>query len=254
MIWGLDGRQPIVSVDGVGKAFGGIQALEAVSLVLCAGEVLGIIGPNGAGKSTLINVVTGLYAPSEGTVLFDGDDVTSASLAKRARLGLVRSFQSTRTFGSLTVVEALRLAADAPRPRSLRVDRSEVQNTLEEFGLAPYATRGASELPYGVQKVLNLALVAICRPRALFLDEPFAGVGRDDVARLSSVIEQLRSREVALAVVEHNIEALLRLADRVTVLDSGRTIFNGTPTEARSSEAVRVAYLGQGAAAKGTRR
>lgn len=245
---------PVVDVRGVGKAFGGLTALDDVSLELRAGEVLGIIGPNGAGKSTLINVVTGLYSPSSGQVLLGGEDVTRTSLAQRSRKGLVRSFQNTRTFGSLTVREALRLAVDAPRPRSLGVERSEVDRTITEFGLERWATKTASDLPYGAQKVLNLALVAVCRPAALFLDEPFAGVGRDDVKRLSQIIAELRARGVALGVVEHNIEALLRLTDRVTVLESGRTIFDGSPGEARTSEAVQLAYLGQGAAAKGTRR
>lgn len=245
--------EPVLEVLDLVKAFGGLRALDGVTLRLVPGEVLGIIGPNGAGKSTLINVVTGMYPPTSGTMLFEGQPLTRSSLADRSRRGLVRSFQSTRTFGSMTVSEALALAAVAPRPHSLGVDKSDVDATLGEFGLSPYAHRTAAALPYGVQKVLNLALVSLCRPRALFLDEPFAGVDASDVVRLAGIIDQLRGRGVALGVVEHNIEALLRLADVVTVIDSGRTIFDGSPAAARGSEAVQLAYLGHGAAGQRSR-
>lgn len=245
---------PVLAVQQVGKVFAGLQALTDVNLELRRGEVLGIIGPNGAGKSTLINVVTGLYPPSSGRVHFAGEDVTKTSLDKRSRLGLVRSFQSTRTFASMTVRNALTLAGESPRGRAEGSTSDDAERTLDEFGLSAYADREASELPYGAQKILNLALIALCRPLALLLDEPFAGVGLEDVNRLSHIIDDLRGSGVAIAVVEHNIEALLRLADRVTVLDAGKVIFEGTPAEARSSEAVKLAYLGQGAAAKGTRR
>ena len=250
MNFGTQGGTDVVRADGISKTFAGLTALEGVSLHLRAGEIVGVIGPNGAGKSTFINVVTGLYGPTSGEVHFLGDDVTKSSLADRARRGLIRSFQHTRTFGSLNVAHALRLAADAPRARAEGVTADEVDATLHDFGLAEWAQREAAVLPYGAQKILNLALVALNRPRALFLDEPFAGVGRHDVERLSAIIDGLRSRGVALAVVEHNIEALLRLADRVTVLESGRTIFDGSPDEARSSSAVRRAYLGDGAAGR----
>jgi branched-chain amino acid transport system ATP-binding protein len=242
-----------LSVRGVSKTFAGLKAVDDVSFDLRAGSLLGIIGPNGAGKSTLINVVTGLYTPDGGTVHFEGREVTRSSLSKRARLGLLRSFQHARSFDSLTVTDALLLGTAAPRPRSLGVGRNEALQTLEEFGLAPFRAQQAEALPYGAKKVLNLALASLARPRVLFLDEPFAGVGPDDVERLAVIVEKFKADGVAVAAVEHNIEALLRLADRVTVLDSGRLIFSGTPAETRTSEVVAVAYLGQGAAAEGTR-
>ena len=242
-----------LSVRGVSKTFSGLRAVDDVSLDLRAGQLLGIIGPNGAGKSTLINVVTGLYPPDGGSVTYEGKDVTRLSLAQRSRRGVLRSFQHARTFDSLTVEAALLLGSSAPRPRSLGVGRREALETLEEFGLAPFRGQTASALPYGAKKVLNLALVALSRPRVLFLDEPFAGVGPDDVERLALIVERFKADGVAVAAVEHNIEALLRLADRVTVLDSGRLIFEGTPAETRVSQTVAVAYLGQGAAAEGTR-
>jgi branched-chain amino acid transport system ATP-binding protein len=223
----------VLVVESVSKSFAGLQALQDVSFDLRPGHLLGIIGPNGAGKSTLINAVTGLYQPDSGAVYYLGKDVSRRSLAQRARIGLMRSFQHARTFDTFTVREALMLGAAAPRPRQL--------------------DQMAAALPYGAKKVLNLALVALSRPSVLFLDEPFAGVGPEDVHRLGMIVENFKRDGVAVAAVEHNIEALLRLADRVTVLDSGRLIFEGTPAETRSSEVVATAYLGQGAAAERTR-
>lgn len=245
--------EAVLHVKSVSKSFAGLKALEDVSFQLRPGHLLGIIGPNGAGKSTLINAVTGLYQPDSGAVHFKGEDVSRHSLAKRARIGLMRSFQHARTFDTFTVREALDLAAAAPRPRKLGVDKDVVDQTLEEFGLAAFRTQVASALPYGAKKVLNLAVVAISRPSVLFLDEPFAGVGPEDVERLALIIESFKRDGVGVAAVEHNIEALLRMADRVTVLDSGRVIFEGTPAETRASEVVATAYLGQGAAAERTR-
>lgn len=246
--------EAVLQVDSVSKSFAGLKALEDVSFELRPGRLLGIIGPNGAGKSTLINAVTGLYQPDSGAVTFMGEDVSRHSLARRARIGLMRTFQHARTFDSFTVREALALAAAAPRPRKLGATKDVVDHTIGEFGLAEFRSQLASALPYGAKKVLNLAVVALSQPSVLFLDEPFAGVGPEDVDRLAVIIENFKRDGVAVAAVEHNIEALLRLADRVTVLDSGRLIFEGTPGETRSSEVVATAYLGQGAAAERTRK
>jgi ABC-type branched-subunit amino acid transport system ATPase component len=229
---------------GLSKSFSGVRALSDVSFSLHPGRILGIIGPNGAGKSTFINVATGLFRPDAGRVVFEGRDVTRASLAARGRAGLMRSFQHARTFGSLTVREALQLAAESPRARAAAPATGGPDAVLRRFGLAAFADTITADAPYGVQKIVNLALVAQCAPKVLFLDEPFAGVGPDDVARISEVVETIRDEGVAIGLVEHNIEALLRLADRVVVLDSGRVIFEGTPDEARTSAVVREAYLG----------
>jgi branched-chain amino acid transport system ATP-binding protein len=236
---------PVFVARGVRKSFSGVKALDGPDLVLERGRILGIIGPNGAGKSTLINVATGLLRHDGGTITYEGRDVGGLSLARRSRLGLLRSFQQTRVFASMTVRDALRLGEEAPRARTGAADAA-----LERFGLEPFADRLTSETPYGVQKVLNIALVAMGDPRALFLDEPFAGVSGEDVERISRVIEAIRDEGVAIGLVEHNIEELLRLADAVVVLDSGRLIFEGTPEQARRSEVVREAYLGRGLAAR----
>jgi ABC-type branched-subunit amino acid transport system ATPase component len=163
----------------------------------------------------------------------------------------MRSFQQTRVFGSMTVIEALRLGAESPRAKRHRNGAGDpAEAALERFGLDGFRDGVAADLPYGVQKVLNIALVALGSPTALFLDEPFAGVSTEDVRRISDVIQSIRDEGVAIGLVEHNIEALLRLADAVVVLDSGRVIFEGTPQEARNSEIVREAYLGRGLAAR----
>jgi ABC-type branched-subunit amino acid transport system ATPase component len=230
------------------KAFAGLRALDTVDITLSAGEVVGVIGPNGAGKSTFINVLTGVYRPTSGHVALDGHDITRRSMADRARLGVIRTFQGTRTFASLKVEDAVALAAESPRARSGERWAGDV---LQDFGLLQYRGTKVSELPYGAQKILNLALTALTRPRVLLLDEPFAGVHDEDVDRLSAIVDRFRSEGVALALVEHNIEALLRLANRVIVLDSGRLVFSGSPQQARSSEVVRAAYLGAGAVVAG---
>jgi branched-chain amino acid transport system ATP-binding protein len=242
--------EAVFTAAGLSKSFSGVRALDDASLTLRRGEILGIIGPNGAGKSTLINLATGLFKPDSGVMTFEGRDVAGVSLPKRARLGLMRSFQQTRVFGSMTVLEALRLGAESPSAKRHRTGGDAAEAAIERFGLGEFRDRVAADLPYGVQKVLNIALVALGSPRALFLDEPFAGVSSDDVQRISDVIESIRDEGVAIGLVEHNIEALLRLADSVVVLDSGKLIFEGLPDEARNSEIVREAYLGRGLAAR----
>jgi ABC-type branched-subunit amino acid transport system ATPase component len=242
---------PIFEATALSKSFAGVRALDDVSFTLNAGRILGIIGPNGAGKSTFINVATGLFRPTAGRVLFAGRDVTRATLAERSRHGLMRSFQHARTFGSLTVGESLRLAAESPRGRSALAVTGGHEAVLARFGLQSFADTLTAEAPYGVQKVVNLALLAQCAPKVLFLDEPFAGVDAEDVQRISAVVEAIRDSGVAIGLVEHNIEALLRLADDVVVLDSGRVIFEGTPDQARHSTIVQEAYLGRSAVAAG---
>lgn len=240
--------EPVLQARQVTKSFAGLRALDEVDFEVRPGELVGVIGPNGAGKSTFINVLTGVYRPTRGTVTCDGRDVTNLSMPRRARLGIIRTFQGTRSFSTLKVEDAVALAAESPRARTATTSTDRI---LPDFGLSSYAESKIADLPYGAQKILNLALVALTRPRVLLLDEPFAGVHADDVERLSAIVDRFRSEGVALALVEHNIEALLRLADRVIVLDSGRLVFAGSPEEARVSDVVRAAYLGAGAVAAG---
>jgi branched-chain amino acid transport system ATP-binding protein len=236
---------PALDVVDISKGFAGLRAVDGVSLSLAYGATLGIIGPNGAGKSTFINLATGLMRPDSGRVLLDGQDVTRQSLARRARRGLLRTFQHTRTFATMTVAEAIRVAMEAPRARA-RKEPASIESCIEDFGLGEYAGSIANDLPYGAQKVLNLALIAQSDPKVLLLDEPFAGVDEEDIGRLTTVIGRFRTQGVAIGIVEHNMEALLAMVDHVVVLDSGQVIFRGSARDMLADPQVRAAYLGAG--------
>ena len=233
-------------MDGVSKSFGGVAALSGVSCHIGSGSTLGIIGPNGAGKSTLINVISGLYRANVGRVLLGELDVTDESLDQRARRGLVRTFQQTRLFHSLTVAQVLRIGAAAPRASGREV-ADTVDYLVSVFDLGSYLRRRVDVLPYGLQKVLNLALIAVSRPQVLLLDEPFAGVDPADIGRLADVIKRFREQGVAVGLVEHNVSAVVDLSDRILVLNSGEPLFEGSPAETLANPAVQQAYLGHGA-------
>jgi branched-chain amino acid transport system ATP-binding protein len=244
---------PVLSATSIGKRFSGLQALSAVDLDIFPGEIVGIIGPNGAGKSTLINVLSGLYRPDGGRIVLDGAEITNANASARARMGLSRTFQHTRALSSFTVREAIRLAYSSPRVRR-RMSTNEIHELAARFGLDGYLNRLVPLLPYGAQKVLNIALISLCNPKVVLLDEPFAGVTTDDIESLSQVISDLRAVGVGVALVEHDMISLMRLSDRVVVLDAGTTVASGTPVEVQANELVREIYLGgssKSAAAKG---
>lgn len=232
----------------MGKRFGGLEALVDVNVAIPAGEVVGIIGPNGAGKSTLINVLSGAVQPSSGEVRLDGRDLRGLDIDARARRGLFRTFQHTRPSDDLTVLDVLRLAEASPaRGRGTAELHYTARSALEAFDLAAHAWQATAILPYGLQKVVNIAAIAICEPHVLLLDEPFAGVEQQDIERLAEVIRTLQRGGVGIGLVEHNIPSVMALCGSVIVLDSGRVIFEGRPEEAREDEHVQVAYLGRGA-------
>jgi len=232
-----------LEATGLSKRFGGLHALANVSFEMSAGQVLGILGPNGAGKSTLINVVAGAYRFDAGRLVLGGEDVTGLDMTARARKGLIRSFQNVRPSEDLTVRELLGLAHNAPTQVS---DVSFDEHRIAELcGLEPYLDRSLDLLPYGVQKVANLAATALCRPKVLLLDEPFAGVSEEEIRSLSSIIRVFRDAGVAIGLVEHNIGSVMALCDRVLVLDSGALIFSGLPDAAARDLTVQAAYLGR---------
>ena len=232
---------PALECRGISKVFGGVKAVDEVSLAIEAGQIHGLIGPNGAGKSSLINLLSGLLPPDDGSVSLDGVDITSASVENRTERGLVRTFQQLRAFRTFTVEEALAVSSRSRRAISANIDRSDL---VEEFGIAALLQRRIDELPYGLQKILNLALVSLADPKVLLLDEPFAGVFKGDVERLSSVIRRFARRGTAIVLVEHDIEAVMSLCERIAVLATGRIIFSGTPEEVRGSTDVKRVYLG----------
>jgi ABC-type branched-subunit amino acid transport system ATPase component len=248
----------LLAVEEVSVRFGGVHALRSVSLEVAAGRVAGLIGPNGAGKSTLFDVVSGLRAPATGRVLMDGRDITGSSPQARARLGMARTFQRLELFGELTVRQHLvvahrvrhrqaRLALDllglGSRPRPGEDDA--VDGVLDLLGLGSIAGAPARALPIGTGRLVEVARAVATEPRVILLDEPSSGLDGAETERLAAVLGRLRAeRAVALLLVEHNVDLVLSLADRVTVVDFGAVIADGTPDDIRADQAVQRAYLG----------
>ncbi|MFC5753925.1 ABC transporter ATP-binding protein [Actinomadura rugatobispora] len=236
---------PIVRATGVGKSFRGLHALAEVEFEAAEGEILGIIGPNGAGKTTLFNVVSGALAPDTGRVVFDGRDVTGAAPDRIARAGMVRTFQLMRPFGSMTVAENVALAAQHER-LSARTLRERSLDVVERVGLGPYAHRRATELPTAGLKRLELARALAMRPKVLLLDEVLAGLVPAEREPVLDLLAGLRERDgTTLLFIEHIMAAVMRLADRVLVLDQGRVLAAGAPEEVTSDPRVIDAYLGE---------
>ncbi|HRL21879.1 ABC transporter ATP-binding protein [Alcaligenes sp. SDU_A2] len=238
---------------GLVKRFGALKATDDVSLSLEPGEIHGLIGPNGAGKSTLIHLLSGTLDPDEGQLLLGGRDVTALSGNQRVAAGLARSFQITNIFKNYTVLDNLVLALQACSGSSFRFWRSrrdETQLYEQARALAVECAIDAGVLhtlagvlPHGEQRKVEFALALASRPQVLLLDEPMAGMGPDETLRLTELIESMRGKATML-LVEHDMEAVFRLADRISVLVAGHVIATGTPADIRDNEAVRQAYLG----------
>jgi branched-chain amino acid transport system ATP-binding protein len=230
-------------VTGLQKRFGGVLALDEVSLDLASGELHAVIGPNGAGKTTLIHLLSGALAPSAGTIALDGRDITGLSMHRRVRLGLARSYQITSVFPNFTVRENLMLALQgAGRPDD------QTLAELDAVGLASRADHLASALAHGERRQLELGLALATGARILLLDEPMAGMAPEEAARILGLIETLKGRRTIL-LVEHDMDAVFRLADRISTLVYGRVIASGAPDEIRRHPEVRRAYLGEESAA-----
>ena len=249
---------PLLAARGLRKRFGGVAATDGVSLTVAAGEVHALIGPNGAGKTTLIAQLAGALAPDAGRIELDGRDVTSLGQSERVRLGLARSYQVTTIFGQLSVLDNVALAVQARSGSSMSFWRpvareaalfEEARSVLERIGLAGRAAVPAAHLAHGEQRTLEVGLALATRPRLLMLDEPMAGMGPEESARMLALVQGLRASDAGLAVllIEHDMDAVFRLADRVSVLVSGRVVATGTPADIRADAEVRKAYLGEGA-------
>lgn len=235
------------------KRFGGLAATDRVSISVAPGEIHGLIGPNGAGKSTLIHLLSGSLKPDSGSLWLDGTDISRLPAHRRAGAGLSRSFQITNTFRELSVRENLLLAVQACTGSSFRFyKRRNSEQILHERALdlahecaieAAVLDQPAGTLPHGEQRKLEFALTLASSPKILLLDEPMAGMGPDETQRLTELIESMRGR-YAMLLVEHDMQAVFRLADRVSVLVAGRIIASGTPDEIRADASVIKAYLG----------
>jgi len=243
----------LLEVDGVSKRFGGIVAAEAIVLDVKPGELHAVIGPNGAGKTTLIGQLAGELKPDAGAIRFAGRDITALPVHRRSRLGLARSFQITSLFLDVTTLDNVALAVQAHAGHSFRfwraarreeVLRAPARAALERVGLAARADVPASELSHGEHRQLEIAMALATQPRLLLLDEPMAGMGPEESTRMVATLRDLK-REVTILLVEHDMEAVFALADRITVLVYGRVIASGAPAAIRADPEVRQAYLGE---------
>ncbi len=249
--------EPLLSIAGLYKHFGGIIATDGVSLQIDEGELHAIIGPNGAGKTTLVAQLMGELRPDRGSIRLDGHDVTALPPYRRSLRGIARSFQITSVFAELTACDNVALAVQAHAGHSFRFWRAArtdpalrepARAILGEVGLAHRADTQAAVLAHGERRLLEIAIALASRPRLLLLDEPMAGMGADDAARMVGFLSRLKSR-VTVLLIEHDMDAVFALADRVTVMVYGRIVASGTPQEIRADAEVRRAYLGEDEAA-----
>jgi branched-chain amino acid transport system ATP-binding protein len=245
--------EPLLRVEKLMRRFGGIVATDNVSLDVASGELHAIIGPNGAGKTTLISQLTGQLLPHSGTIQLGGKDITRVPAWRRSAMGLARSFQITSLLSDFTVSDNVALAAQAHDGHSFHFWgdarkvthlRKAAQSALERVGLGHRADVVVSQLSHGEQRELELAVALATKPQLLLLDEPMAGLGITESARMVKLLQELR-REVSIVLVEHDMNAVFALADRITVLVYGRVISSGQPLEIRQNEEVRRAYLGE---------
>jgi branched-chain amino acid transport system permease protein len=238
-----------LTAKSVTKDFAGLRALDNVSLTLKPGEILGLIGPNGSGKTTLLNVISGLFAPTQGTVGIDGKDATAWPAHVIAQAGVGRTFQNIRLFGQLSVIENVEISA---RIGDAKNDPTAFAlQLLAEFGLADFADRPAAALDYGAQRRLEIARALALRPRYLLLDEPGAGMNPTESNALLQELAKLRQRTgIGLLVIDHDMSLIMRLCDRIVVLNRGQVIAEGDPRTIQTNPAVIEAYTGRKRARK----
>ena len=246
--------RPALALEGIGLQIGGATILKDVSLTVAPQEMLGVIGPNGAGKTTLFNIVSGVHLPTSGRVLLHGEDVTTMPIHRRARAGLGRTFQTSSVFPGLTCLENVRQAAQArlggatspfafPRRTDQASEAARVH--LTEVELLHHAGTPAGVLSHGDKRKLEIAMLLATEPRVILLDEPMAGVGSGDVPGLVEVIRRLHQGGRTVLMVEHHMEVLLGLVDRVAVLHHGELIAADTPEAVMADPTVQSAYLGE---------
>ncbi len=245
--------EPLLQVERLTKRFGGVVASDAITLDIPGGEFHAIIGPNGAGKTTLIGLLAGEIAPQGGNIRFDGSDITGLAVHRRSRLGLARSFQITSLFADFTALGNVALAVQAHSGHAFRFWRDArrddrlrqpAQAALARVGLAARAGMRVDQLSHGEHRQLEIAMALATRPRMLLLDEPMAGMGPDESARMVEMLRKLKG-SITILLIEHDMQTVFALADRVTVMVYGRVIASGDPAAIRADPAVREAYLGE---------
>jgi branched-chain amino acid transport system ATP-binding protein len=249
----MTNKAPLLRAAALTRRCGGLAAVDQVSLDVHLGEIHAVIGTNGAGKSTLVNMLSGELAPSEGSLQMNGADITRWSQARRARAGIGRSYQRTTIFPTFSLLENCRMAAQAAAQRPWRVweaasgcrhSLDAACRALEAAGLIERARATAGAVSHGQQRQLEIAMCLATGPVVLLLDEPLAGMGAEETDRMLSLLEGLRS-EHAIVLVEHDMDAVFRVADRVTVMVNGQVIATDRPDNIRNNPAVKTAYLGE---------
>jgi branched-chain amino acid transport system ATP-binding protein len=248
----VETAEVLLEIDGLTKRFGGVVASDSISFGLAPGELHAIIGPNGAGKTTLIAQLTGEIAPDAGEIRFDGRDITALPVYRRSRLGLARSFQITSLFPEFTALDNVALAVQAHAGHSFRfwrdargeaALRDPARAALDRVGLAERAGMLVADLSHGERRQLEIAMALATAPRLLLLDEPLAGMGPEESARLVETLRRLKTG-ITILLIEHDMDAVFALADRISVLVYGRIIASGAPEAIRADAVVRQAYLG----------
>jgi len=247
----------LLEVDRVSKQFGSLVAVREVSLAVAEGELRAIIGPNGAGKTTFFNLISGFFPPTSGAVRFDGHDITRLPVTRRVALGMARTFQITEIFPELNVYENLRIGAEVTagyrlRPWLSRGETAEVKRRVEEIlevtRLSAKAGRLVGELAHGDQRAAEIAMALTLKPRLLLLDEPTAGMGDQETYEITRLVRRLhRDGKLTIVLIEHDMRVVFHLADRISVLDQGALLAEGTPKEIAANAAVQAAYLGKAA-------
>ena len=249
----------MLELQALSRHFGGVKAVDGLDLAVTEGQIFSLIGPNGSGKSTTVNVITGLFPPTSGRVVFRGQDLAAVPTHRRLRAGIARTFQNIRLFGQLSVWQNLWVAQNSAEDQARhgffarwlggqRGVRAEISQLLEFSGLAHKQDELAANLAFGEQRRLELARALAARPKLLLLDEPAAGMNSEEIGQLRDRILKLRERGVTILLVEHVMELVMGVADRIAVLNFGQKIAEGTPAQIQAHPAVRKAYLGGDAA------
>ncbi len=241
----------LLTTERLSRHFGGLTAVDQVSFALDPGEIRAVIGPNGAGKTTLVGMICGRIAPSAGRIAFDGRDITGLRPWNRVRRGIVYTFQITSIFGNLTCFDNVALAAQRSDswasggwwPRGLGRLNEEVMETLARVGLEGRADTVAATLSYGHQRLLEVAIGLALRPRLLILDEPTQGLAEDEIAAFCALVRQI-ARDATVLLIEHNMAVVMELAHRITVMNNGTILAEGSPAEIKADPLVQQAYLG----------